>query len=121
MTENSSLSNICAICIRPLDVNKVTLRCQHEYHAACIIDWDQRNPVCPLCLRNITPDRLQPLCTSFYVDIPPSETTLFVTQASTVEPHHDSCIRSHCVVCLLFVTCMVTLCGAFILVAAWGT
>ena len=46
----------CSICLEPFVISdkSITLRCGHKYHTHCIIDWLQRDNICPLC-RQVVP------------------------------------------------------------------
>lgn len=41
----------CTICISEftLDEKLTTLECGHTYHHACLMEWYQKNQVCPIC------------------------------------------------------------------------
>jgi len=46
----------CSICLEPFVITdkSITLKCGHKYHTHCIIDWLQRDNICPLC-RQVVP------------------------------------------------------------------
>jgi len=46
----------CSICLESFVISdkSITLRCGHKYHTHCIIDWLQRDNICPLC-RQVVP------------------------------------------------------------------
>src|SRR5438045_2428463 len=44
----------CIICRESLSGHLLmSLPCQHHFHALCIVEWFQHNPVCPICRREI--------------------------------------------------------------------
>ena len=46
----------CSICLEAFVITdkSITLKCGHKYHTHCIIDWLQRDNICPLC-RQVVP------------------------------------------------------------------
>ena len=48
--EEEMNTNICSICIDPMDSHSHMLRCGHLFHAPCIIEWFRCGEgTCPLC------------------------------------------------------------------------
>ena len=43
----------CAICLSDMDSEKKTLRCGHQFHESCILEWLSRSSTCPHCRRNV--------------------------------------------------------------------
>ncbi len=41
--------NNCPICLDPIDFSATRLRCNHEFHTACIESWFNQCRSCPLC------------------------------------------------------------------------
>lgn len=44
---------LCCICVLELSGSVLKCLCGHIYHAKCILDWVQEQPVCPLCRNSI--------------------------------------------------------------------
>lgn len=49
----------CAVCLSDFASGETlrTLPCKHQFHKNCIDQWLVRNKVCPLCLRDIQPEK----------------------------------------------------------------
>lgn len=43
----------CGICLEEQKKQVVSDNCKHFFHARCIKQWADRNPICPLCRRHI--------------------------------------------------------------------
>ena len=31
----------------------IKLKCNHSYHKSCIVEWIEKNPLCPYCMKKI--------------------------------------------------------------------
>eukprot|EP00891_Asterochloris_glomerata_P003015 jgi/Astpho2/3015/e_gw1.00051.220.1_t len=50
----------CPTCLDPYsDENpKILTQCNHHFHLACIYEWLERSPSCPVCSRTMTFEEL---------------------------------------------------------------
>ena len=46
-------SPTCAICLCEFENEKKTLRCGHQFHESCILEWLSRSSTCPHCRKNV--------------------------------------------------------------------
>lgn len=46
----------CAICLQPIDSEKVLMPCGHAFHRACIKQWMLQQCTCPMCRRDFRQD-----------------------------------------------------------------
>lgn len=48
---SDSISNMCIICRADFTLGEpiAMLSCKHSYHGTCILEWTQRNNICPVC------------------------------------------------------------------------
>lgn len=51
-----SPSEICSICLEPLDENVETTPCSHHFHEKCIQSWTQQKNECPVCRKKVHDD-----------------------------------------------------------------
>ena len=53
--ELDSQQDCCPICLDPLESDISTTVCRHRFHRACLAQWTQVRPACPLCQENLQP------------------------------------------------------------------
>ncbi|GLT90868.1 hypothetical protein SLE2022_087840 [Rubroshorea leprosula] len=43
--------DVCPICLEEYDAEnpKITTKCEHHFHLACILEWMERSDTCPVC------------------------------------------------------------------------
>ncbi|GKV23147.1 hypothetical protein SLEP1_g32913 [Rubroshorea leprosula] len=43
--------DVCPICLEEYDAEnpKITTKCDHHFHLACILEWMERSDTCPVC------------------------------------------------------------------------
>ncbi|GLT78211.1 hypothetical protein SLA2020_497520 [Shorea laevis] len=43
--------DVCPICLEEYDAEnpKITTKCEHHFHLACILEWMERSDICPVC------------------------------------------------------------------------
>ncbi|KDP25410.1 hypothetical protein JCGZ_20566 [Jatropha curcas] len=43
--------DVCPICLEEYDAEnpKITTKCEHHFHLACILEWMERSETCPVC------------------------------------------------------------------------
>lgn len=43
--------DVCPICLEEYDGEnpKLTTKCEHHFHLACILEWMERSDICPVC------------------------------------------------------------------------
>ncbi len=51
----------CAICLNTLNINIITLPCEHTFHISCFNTWKQYNNKCPYCRYDLNQSRV-PSC-----------------------------------------------------------
>ncbi|GJD05772.1 E3 ubiquitin-protein ligase At3g02290 [Galdieria sulphuraria] len=51
LIEESSKEDFCPTCLEPYDAEnpKIVAKCGHSYHLACLYEWLERSPYCPIC------------------------------------------------------------------------
>eukprot|EP00871_Galdieria_phlegrea_P001463 jgi/Galph1/2317/GphlegSOOS_G988.1 len=51
LIDESSKDDFCPTCLEPYDTEnpKITAKCGHSYHLACIYEWLERSSYCPIC------------------------------------------------------------------------
>ena len=62
-TATESEGETCSICLEELRVDCFRLNCNHRFHMGCVLSWFERNPLCPLCRKQLTLDCARRLVT----------------------------------------------------------
>ncbi|KAL1355790.1 hypothetical protein AAHE18_05G138000 [Arachis hypogaea] len=52
--------DVCPICLEEYDAEnpKLTTKCDHYFHLACILEWMERSETCPVCDQDMVLDPL---------------------------------------------------------------
>ncbi|KAJ7944945.1 E3 ubiquitin-protein ligase [Quillaja saponaria] len=50
--------DVCPICLEEYDAEnpKITTKCEHHFHLACILEWMERSEMCPVCDKDMVFD-----------------------------------------------------------------